>query len=81
MGKVARKNSWNGWLESFELGERRYEETGLEQYPNDMRTMNAPISRRPATLKKRKFKTELFTAVSAATSGDIRYLICVERIK
>ncbi len=81
MGKTARKDSWNGWLESFELGEKRYEETSLEQYPNDMRTMNAPVSRRPPSLKKRKFKAELFTAVSAAMAGDIRYLICVERIK
>jgi len=81
MGKIARKDSWNGWLETFELGERQYVESSLEQYPSHMRVMNTPKSRRPLTLKKREFKTELFTAVSANTAGNIRYLVCVERIK
>jgi hypothetical protein len=81
MGKVARKDSRNGWLETFELGKRRYVETSLKTYPNDMRVLNTPKSRRPPTLKKREFKTELFTAVSANTAGNIQYLICVERIK
>lgn len=57
--------SWNAYLLEFELGERRYVETTLEGYPTAMRTMNVPMSRRPSALQQCRFKTELFTAVSA----------------
>lgn len=80
MAKKARTNSWNGWLMQFEVGQREYVECSLENYPNMMRTMNAPPSRRPPELAGWKFSTTLFTAVSAATASDVRYLICVERI-
>lgn len=73
------RNSWNAWLATFEIGERRYVETSLADYAQCMRTMNTPRSRRPAVLDGREFTTNLFTAVSASTAGDIRYLIAVER--
>jgi hypothetical protein len=80
MGKVARKGSRNEWLGTFEVGERRYVETSLEKYSDDMSMLNAPKSRRPPILTGREFKATLFTALSAAMASDIRYLICVERL-
>ena len=75
------KNSWNAWLMTFELGQREYVECSLEDYPQTMRTINTPLSRRPAEMGDKRFTTTLFTAVSASKAGDIRYLICVERIQ
>lgn len=72
--------SWNDWLSGFEVGERRYVECTLDDYPNRMRIINTPLSRRPASMNEMKFSTELFTGVSASKAGDIRYLICVERL-
>jgi hypothetical protein len=63
------------------VGERHYIETTLEQYPNTMRTANTPYSRRPDILKDRRFTTTLFTAVSASKAGDVRYLVCLERVE
>jgi hypothetical protein len=74
-------NSWNSFLAGFEIGERHYIETTLDNYPNLMRTANAPKSRRPSEIKDWEFKTELFTAVSASKAGNIRYLISIERVK
>jgi hypothetical protein len=71
--------SWNTWLATFEVGERRYVETTLDDYAQQMRTMNTPRSRRPSELAGCEFTTSLFTAVSASSAGDIRYLIAVER--
>lgn len=74
-------NSWNSWLSTFELGERRYLETTLEDYASTMRTVCTPLTRRPAAIKEWEFTASLFTAVSAKPAGVIRYLICVERTK
>ena len=73
------KDSWTSWLLTFELNERRYVETTLEKYAKDMRVMNGPKSRRPKAWQM-NYKTSLFTALSASSLTDIRYLICVERI-
>jgi len=75
------KGSWNTWLSTFELRERRYIESTLDRYQNQMRIMNTPKSRRPSQLHGLEFSTNLFTAVSAGKLGEIRYLICVERTK
>jgi hypothetical protein len=64
----------------LEVGHREYFETTLDNYQAAMRTMNTPKSRRPKELKDKEFKTSLFTAVGSA-AGDVRYLICVERVK
>lgn len=71
--------SWNSFLATLDVGERRYIETTVDRYGADMRTINTPASRRPEVLKGRKFSTCLFTAVSSSKAGDIRYLICIER--
>lgn len=71
--------SWNAWLATFTLGERRYVETSLDDYARCMRTLNTPRSRRPPELDGREFTAALFTAVSASKAGDIRYLIAIER--
>jgi hypothetical protein len=73
------RDSWNAWLVEFEVGERRYVETTLEGFANDMRTINTPRSRRPAELDGREFSAALFTAVSNSRAGDVRYVLCIER--
>lgn len=73
------KGSRNEWLSTFAVGERRYVETDLQSYPNVMRTFNTPKSRRRGVVEAMVFSTSLFTAVSAAKAGDIRYIVCVER--
>ena len=74
------QGSNNDRLRKMEVGERLYFETTYENYPQDMRHMNTPKSRRPAELQGREFTCTLFTAVGSKVS-DIRYLICLERIK
>jgi len=74
------KGSSHHRLSQLEIGQIAYVGTTLERYPNDMRVLNAPKSRRPAELKDRKFTASLFTAVGAGCAGDIRYLIAIERI-
>lgn len=76
-----RSNSWNQWLSTFDPGERRYVECTIDDYANKMRTACAPRSRRPPELAGREFTAQLFTAVAANKVGEIRYLICVERIE
>jgi hypothetical protein len=75
------RNSWNSWLLTFELGERRYVDTTIVRYAHDMRTINTPKSRRPDMMAGLEFTTQLFTAISASNAGDVRYLIAVERVK
>ncbi len=62
------------------LGDRTYIETTLDGYDAKERQWNMPNSRRPDVLKGRVFRTSLFTAVSSRIAGDVRYLICVERV-
>lgn len=71
----------NQWLATFKVGEKRYVETSPDRYASDMRTINTPLSRRTGIVANMRFTTKLFTAVSAGKLGDIRHLICVERIK
>lgn len=61
------------------VGDRRYVETTIDRYAHDMRQTAVPRTRRPLELEGREFESRLFTAVSASTAGDIRYLICIER--
>lgn len=73
--------SWNNFLCSMmEVGHREYIETTLENYAQVMRTVNTPKSRRPKEMAGMEFSTSLFTAVGSKV-GDIRYLVCIERIK
>lgn len=73
--------SWNAFLASMlEVGHREYIETTLNTYAHVMRTVNTPKSRRPKEMAGMEFTTTLLTAVGS-NAGDIRYLVCVERIK
>ena len=73
--------SWNTFLASMlEVGHREYIETTLDNYAQVMRTVNTPKSRRRKEMAGMEFTTTLLTAVGAKV-GDIRYLVCVERIK
>ena len=75
------KASWNTFLASMmEVGHREYIETTATDYPQVMRTVNTPKSRRPKEMAGMEFTTSLFTAVGSKV-GDIRYLVCIERIK
>lgn len=79
MSSRTKKGSHNEWLSTFEVGERRYVETTLARYAHTMRTVVAPRSRRPDFMSGMEFSSSLYTAISAAEAGDIRFLICVER--
>jgi hypothetical protein len=72
-------NSWTDIVSNLEVGERMYLETSLDAFPQAMRQINVPISRRPLHMKEWKLPTTLFTAVSARKAGDVRYRVCVER--
>lgn len=72
-------NSWNGFLSSMEVGERRYVEVAFEDRQQMMRTINTPKSRRPASMDGMMFSVTLYTAIAAADCGDIRYLLAVDR--
>lgn len=75
------KVSWNNFLASMmEVGHREYIETTLKDYAQVMRTVNTPKSRRPKEMEGMEFTTSLFTAVGSKV-GDIRYLVCIERVK
>lgn len=78
--KAMQTNSWNAVLSRFEVGDREYIETTLEDYSNVMRTANVPSTRRSVETQDMVFKTELFTAVGVGKAGVIRYLVCLERI-
>lgn len=69
------------WLSTFEVGVRAYIETDLKDMASRMRAANPPVSRRPEHMKEWVFETRFFTAVPSQATGDIRYLICVERRK
>jgi len=73
-------NSWNSVLAGMEVGDRSYYDTTLDNYATLMSTANVPISRRPQHLKRCVFTTKLFTAVGS-NPKDIRYLVCLERVK
>lgn len=79
--KSPNPGSHNDWLATFAVGERRYLETTPEDYPQTMRTVNTPVTRRPAVLQGREFSASLFTAIAARKVGEVRYLICIERVK
>jgi hypothetical protein len=73
--------SWNAFLASMlEVGHREYIETTVDGYAATMRTVNTPKSRRPKELSDKEFTTTLLTAVGQKV-GDVRYLVCVERVK
>lgn len=72
--------SWNDWLSTFEVGERRYVETTAEDYASTMRIANTPLSRRPEILKGKKFSGATFTAVANSKVGEVRVLVCIERV-
>lgn len=74
-----RAGSWNDYLSSMEAGERRYVEVDFNQRHNMMRTINTPLSRRPASMAGMSFSVTLYTAIAAADCGDIRYLLAVDR--
>lgn len=67
-------------LAMTEVGQRQYVEVTLENYAQFMRTANTPKSRRPKGLAGREFTATLLTAVGSV-AGDIRYLVCIERVK
>lgn len=75
-----RNGSNNMRLLQMAIGERIYIETTYESYMQDMRHINTPKSRRPAALAGREFTVTLYTAVGSK-ANDIRYLICLERLK
>ena len=77
----AHAGSRNAILAAMQVGDRRYVETTPEKYQATMRLENTPNTRRPPELEGRKFRTTLYTAVGAGKVGNIKYVICIERLK
>lgn len=80
MSGLPHSGSLNDKLSKLEVGDRAYFETDLSRYSTLQRSVSAK-SRYPEAMRGMEFSTQLFTAVSAARAGDIRYLVCVERVK
>ena len=74
------KGSVNDKLSSLDVGERIYIDTTLERFGKDMRRFHTGKRRWPEILKGREFTTSLLTAITSGKAGDVRYLICIERI-
>lgn len=73
-------NGLSEWMVGFAVGERRYCETTLLTYGRDMRRASTPAHRRAECARHIRIECKLLTALSTAP-GDIRYLICYERVK
>lgn len=74
------RNSWNALLSSLTVGGRYYTDTTLDGYPQLMRTISTSKHRRPKQMEGMEFTCSFLTAVGTK-AGDVRYLVCVERIK
>lgn len=77
---ATRTGSTSDMLKDMQVGDRLYIETTLEDYPGLQRRLNVPHSRRQPHMRNWMLRTALFTAVSASVAGDVRYLVCVERL-
>jgi hypothetical protein len=78
---LPRNGSVNDELNSFEIGERRYIETTIADYPKLKKLYTPPKARAPTAVLDKRFSVRIFTAVGSFELGDIRYLLCVERLK
>jgi hypothetical protein len=67
-------------LKNLDIGDRHYVETPLEAYADLMRRLNPAQSRRSSCIKDMKFTCTFYTAVGTR-AGDVRYLVCVERLE
>lgn len=74
------KGSVNDSLSSLDIADRIYIDTTLERFGKDMRQIHSGKTRRPQILNGREFTTSLLTAVTSGKAGDVRYLICIERV-
>jgi hypothetical protein len=70
------RRSWTDRLRPLEVGARIYVETALRGAVSRQQS----LARAARELPGRVYTTSLFTAVGAARTGDVRYLVCVERI-
>ncbi len=71
-------------LMAMEVGARWYVEVDddedYKRFQRDISTNLTP-TRCPAAMKEWQFRTQVFTAVSNSKFGDVRYVVCVERVK
>lgn len=79
LGQVG-EGSNTAWLVAAEVGDRRYIETDEKNYGTVQSRALVPRSRRPASLEGKEFITTVFQAVSAKKIGEVRILVCIERI-
>jgi len=75
-----RENSTTAYLSRLPVGGRYYVETKLEHYDDTMRKLNPASSKRGPEIKHMKFSCTLLTAVGTK-AGDVRFLVCVERLE
>lgn len=71
--------SLNDRISKLEIGGRLYEERTHDDYLALQRAVSAS-SRYPASMRYMQFTTSVFTAVPAGRLGDVRLLVCVERV-
>lgn len=66
-------------LRALTIGERTYFETTLDRYKQTMSSLNQGKSKMPADMREWEFSRSLLTAIGI-NPGDVRYLVCVERL-
>jgi len=74
------EKSLNQVLASLAVGENRYIDTTLDTNLGLQRRVTLS-SRYPEPMKHMHFTSSLFTAVSASSASDVRYLVCITRLK
>jgi len=73
---------WTPWLATFSVGERRYHETTLTNLDADRAAARGPRGKaKPKALRGMEFTVTTHTAVGSNGLGEVRYLVCVERVK
>lgn len=74
------RGSLNDRISELEIGGRLYEEHSLE-YCRKIQRLCTAQSRRPQDIAHMRFASGLLTAIPAGQIGEVRYLVCVERVQ
>ncbi len=72
--------SLNDHLSKLQVGGRLYVERTADDYMK-LQSLSTLKTRRPASMAEMEFTSSVFTAVSASRVGDVRILVCVERVR
>ena len=76
---MKRSDSLPARLAGLEVGGRLYIETTTGRYKAVQRAVGSSAARMDHG--RQRYTTQLFTAVAARQVGEVRYLVCVERVR